>query len=39
MGYSEIYHTVVRTYRIMQLPFNSKQRLERPVTDVRREIN
>ena len=36
------YHTVVSTYRIntvFQLPFNTKQRLERAVTDVRREMN
>ena len=42
MGYSERYHTVVSTYRIIlcfKLPFNTKQRLERAVTDVRREMN
>ena len=40
MGYSERYHTVGSTYRIIlfQLHFNTKQRLERAVTDVRREM-
>ena len=41
-GYSARYLTVVSTYRIIQvfqLPFNTKQRLERAVTDVRREMN
>ena len=42
MGYSERYHTVVSTYRIItvfQLHFYTKQRLESAVTDVRREMN
>ena len=40
MGYSERCHTVVRSYRKMfKLPFNTKQRLERVATDVRREMN
>ena len=43
MGYSERYHTVVSKYiqnnTVFQLPFNTKQRLERAVTDVRREMN
>ena len=41
VGYSERYHTVVSTYEnntVFQLHFNTKQRLERAVTDVRREM-
>ena len=37
MGYSERYHTLVST--VFKLHFNTKQRLERAVTDVRREMN
>ena len=39
MGYSERYHTVGSNNTVFQLPFNTKQRLERAVTDVRREMN
>ena len=34
VGYSERYHTVVSNNTVFQLPFNTRQRLERAVTDI-----